>query len=806
MSDNRIPLERDTVVGRHFKILNLAGKGSFGLIYKAKDIKNGKIVAVKEFYPEIFSPQNNDKNDFRSKDVRINPIDKYHIDSMLGEAISQEKISHHPSIAQMLYAFPENNSVYIVMEWINGAPISFVSSIIKKYKKSLCEYFFGKIFYEIISGIIYIYENKLTHRDISPNNVMIEFDKKIIDGSAKLIDFGSVGFMDKYRVQSQYSRVGTSLFMAPEDSGTKSEFGPWSDLYSAAMTMLYAICPNEFSCKEDIFEAQDIAVVIKKYFTNNSNLAKALELALQHDYKKRWQDFGEIISLLPKGANDKYIGNKTKATLTINDLNIYHDIRPDFNRYQRCLLQTFDTARFQRKENVPQIKMESGALLESDPKSKIALARAEALINFLLGREIIVPAGQVADSPAFMCIFYEVVNAYNYLVDNKIIPQSLQWRPFRLALEQPEWNDYAGFVKNYKYTGAPTVILADSGNDAKEFKKNEEIITDLIKLFAENEFKKLGENRPDTKHFYGIDYGVFAKLVKSYFKRDVSVFKHRDSFGNLSNDYASVYRGRVFDETVTGNGLDIARGYGGLVNHIEEELASQECGHLRGNWYLYAKKFQEAWPLIRGYFDSRLFLSLASQYNVDHISLISQELEYGKFDHSLVLGPRFSNNFFESDNMAKLYSKIKTIFPDSNWSIDWIEIISIYSNEKFVESVKAMNRYYYENDIETYAELLAKHVEIVNEIFSDILILEKETGALKILSAHEGEKQIIHASNEPVLLDTEYGENAKKNALSYYEAYKSMLTNKLDVRLLLQQDSILFYSLKPYKMVATICG
>ena len=112
------------------------------------------------------------------------------------------------------------------MEWINGAPISFVSSIIKKYKKSLCEYFFGKIFYEIISGIIYIYENKLTHRDISPNNVMIEFDKKIIDGSAKLIDFGSVGFMDKYRVQSQYSRVGTSLFMAPEDSGTKSEFGP----------------------------------------------------------------------------------------------------------------------------------------------------------------------------------------------------------------------------------------------------------------------------------------------------------------------------------------------------------------------------------------------------------------------------------------------------------------------------------------------------------------------------------------------------------------------------------------------------
>ncbi len=806
MEDNRIALDDGILVGHRFQILNVAGDGSFWLIYKAKDMESGKTVAVKEFYPEILSAKKRDEGCFRSKDFRLKPIDKYHIDSMLGEAISQEKISQHPNIAQMLYSFPENNSVYIVMEWVDGVPISLVPNIIKKYSKSLQEHFWGKVFYEIISGIVHIYENRLTHRDISPNNVMIKFDRKIIDGSAKLIDFGSIGFMNKYQTQSQHSRVGTPLFMAPEDSEAKSEFGPWSDLYSAAMTILSAICSNEFSCEENIFKTKDLVLIIKKYLPNDSNLAKSLVLALQNNYKKRWHDFNEIVSLLSKYIDGQYFEKQIGTVLSIKDLNIYRNIRPDLNRYQRCLLQAFDTARFQRKENVPQIKMESGDLLESDPRSKIALARAETLINFLLGREIVVPAGQVADSPAFMCIFNEVINAYNHLVAKKILPKSLKWRPFRLALEKPEWDDYSGFVNEYHYTGAPTVILADSGNDEKQFKQNETMINNLIRLFADGEFKTLGEKRPDTKHIYGIDYGIFASLVKSYFTRDVSVFKHKDSFGNFANDYADVYRERVFDKTLAGKGLDLARGHKDLVDHIEKELVSQECDHLRGNWYLYAKKFQEAWPLLRGYFDSRLFLSLASQYNVDHVSLISQELEYGKFDHSLVLGPRFSSDFFESDDTTKLYSKIKTIFPDSDWNVDWIECLSIYSNKDFIRSVKRMNEVFYGNDINSYADLLGAHVEIVNSALSNTLLLEKKTGALKILESKSKNGKIIHTSNDPIFLDAEHGNDAQKNALSYYEAYKSNLTNKLDVRLLLQQDSILFYSLKPYKMIATIRG
>ncbi|WP_027193431.1 serine/threonine protein kinase [Megalodesulfovibrio gigas] len=795
-SDHRIELPKGTILGNDYRIEEFLGRGGFGLTYKAADLARDEMpVAIKQFAPML-----------KGEDVPM-VVSKHLVDSILIEAVAQQKLSGHPSIPRMLHAFPERGTAFLVMEWVQGRPLHGVAQALRMVEPKYVSKYFG----DVLLGIRHIIENKLVHRDISPNNIMIQFERNITKGTAKLIDFGTVGVIGESSPFNQPLAIGTPPFIAPERLRGEAG-GPWSDLYSAAVSMLSVFCPEEMIPQGEgdkpALEHFEILDIMAQSAVPEP-IAEVICLATVTDPKVRWENMNRIWSLLANHhpeMDDTGWGRQSSVDnwgmASGRKMKMYID--PRRNRLQRALIQSFDTARFHYDNVTPQIPLKNGKLLQNPAQSKIALARAEALVNVLLGREIVVPAGQVAESPAFMCIFSEIYDAYTDLIKTGKIPESFEWRPFRLAIEDPTWKDYVGFTKNYRYTGAPTVILRDAGVDEKSQESKGQRINAMVQLFVNEQYAQLGAERRDTKAAYGIDFGVFARNVRNYFRSDVSVFRQEGKHGALDHSYAEMYRKRVFDEGVSGAGLADAKKVRGIVNDIEKMLMEERCSHLRGNWYFYAKRFEHVWPLVRGYFDTLLFLSLTDQYNVDHVSLISQEMEYGAFDHSLVLGPRFSSNFFETDPMSQLYGKINGLFPDKGWGVDWLEVLSLYSNPAFRESVLRLNAAFYSNDIRFYAESLHQHVEIVNKNLPTSININHEDGSVTLQNTANGRQDVVHQTSDPVLTDEKNAAAATDNATSVNRGFVAPLINKLDVRLLTQDDTMVYYALKPYKMFASV--
>ena len=107
-------------------------------------------------------------------------------------------------------------------------------------------------------------------------------------------------------------------------------------------------------------------------------------------------------------------------------------------QYQSTLIQAFDPARFRPDRH--------------GERSRLAEARTEVLLNLLFGREIVLPAGHIADSPAVATVYLEVMGAFDRLpLDRKF---SVRNKPFRIALEA-SYLDYDDYVEKYVDVGSP---------------------------------------------------------------------------------------------------------------------------------------------------------------------------------------------------------------------------------------------------------------------------------------------------------------------------------------------------------------
>jgi hypothetical protein len=145
---------------------------------------------------------------------------------------------------------------------------------------------------------------------------------------------------------------------------------------------------------------------------------------------------------------------------------------------------------------------------------KTSLAKTEALLNIVFGRQIVVPAGQIAESPAFREIFCEVIRPY-FLVHRAIgaacEAEGMEiWRPFRLALERPECADYRGYLRSYKFTGAPLLLIESAGLKGADEEGKGRQIEQLIKLFASGRFQDL------ERALKIPGYELFAQWVRRY--------------------------------------------------------------------------------------------------------------------------------------------------------------------------------------------------------------------------------------------------------------------------------------------------
>lgn len=227
-----------TVLKGQYQIGKVLGQGGFGITYIGWDTMLQMVVAIKEYYPESLVR----RNCAHSLSVRVNSgasEDQFgrNRERFLNEARTLAKFSRIPEIVHIHSLIEENNTAYIVMEYVQGMDLRRYINVCGG--KMTADQTF-QILRPVMRALAQVHEQDLVHRDISPDNIMI-----LPDGRAKLLDFGAAREVVDPDVEKQLSRSTEAIlkhgFAPMEQYQRNGTLGPWTDVYALCATVYYCL-------------------------------------------------------------------------------------------------------------------------------------------------------------------------------------------------------------------------------------------------------------------------------------------------------------------------------------------------------------------------------------------------------------------------------------------------------------------------------------------------------------------------------------------------------------------------------------
>lgn len=227
-------LQPGTVLTGRYLIGKTLGSGGFGVVYMTLDLKLGRVVALKEFFPvSLVCRTPGELN------VSIYSGDKeaeYRkgLDRFLEEARNMADFAREPNIVNVFDFFQANRTAYIVMEYLNG--VSFEQYLRANSGRISVEETL-EIIKPVLMGLKVLHERSIVHRDINPKNIFITADNKV-----KLIDFGTAKFCDEN--ERTRTNIVSDGYAPPEQYKTRSVEGAYTDIYAVGATMYRAITGN----------------------------------------------------------------------------------------------------------------------------------------------------------------------------------------------------------------------------------------------------------------------------------------------------------------------------------------------------------------------------------------------------------------------------------------------------------------------------------------------------------------------------------------------------------------------------------
>ncbi len=213
-----------------YEILRFLSNGGFGITYLARDSLDRDVV-IKECYPGALCQRNGDlvepANPDHKEDLRAI------IDLFIQEARNHARLVH-PNIVDVHQVFEDNDTAYIAMDLIRGCDL--LDYVEKPENKSGPD-FIVQVTEKMLSAVSFIHQSGMLHRDISPDNILIDEN-----GEPILIDFGAA------REQAAHKSAALLTLRVIKDGYSPHEFyvrgadqGPSSDLYVLAATLYHAI-------------------------------------------------------------------------------------------------------------------------------------------------------------------------------------------------------------------------------------------------------------------------------------------------------------------------------------------------------------------------------------------------------------------------------------------------------------------------------------------------------------------------------------------------------------------------------------
>src|SRR3989344_5914290 len=286
------PLPSGTVVGGYQIVKKLAA-GGFGVVYLAEDPEN-RLVALTEDLPASRAERAAGELIPRVKPDK-QPLYRLGLKSFFEEGRSLAQIAH-PSVVSVLNFFRENETVYMVMNYLQGDTLQDFIVTARDLKRD-------KVFRESTIRSLF---DEILHLDIKPANIFITNDNK-----AGLLDFGAA--REVLSKEGNFIRpMYTPGFAAPEMYRRDSSMGPWTDIYAIG-ACIYA-CMQGFPPNEapQRIEKDRLSLALTKLRgVYSDNLIEVVEWCMALDPLSRPQSVFALQKELSREGERRY----TKLTV-----------------------------------------------------------------------------------------------------------------------------------------------------------------------------------------------------------------------------------------------------------------------------------------------------------------------------------------------------------------------------------------------------------------------------------------------------------------------------------------------------------
>lgn len=265
-------------ISDRYEVIDKVGSGGMADVYKARDQRLNRFVAIKVLKPEYSS-------------------DKSFVNKFRGEAQSAAGLSH-PNIVNVYDVGDDNGLHYIVMELVEG--ITLKRFIERKGKLEIKEAV--GITIQIAQGMEAAHDNHIIHRDIKPQNIIISKDGKV-----KVTDFGIAKATTSNTITS--NAMGSVHYLSPEQArgGYSDEK---SDIYSLGVT-LYEMLSGKVPFSGDntvsvaLLHIQGEAMPLRELDPEIPvSVDKIVQKCMQKRPERRYHNASELISDLKKAITN----------------------------------------------------------------------------------------------------------------------------------------------------------------------------------------------------------------------------------------------------------------------------------------------------------------------------------------------------------------------------------------------------------------------------------------------------------------------------------------------------------------------
>lgn len=258
-----------------YEILEKLGRGSMGVVYKARQLSVNRLVAIKVLHSRLAS----------------NPG---YIERFLKEAHVAAMLSHN-NIVQAISAGSVGPLHYFVMEYVDGPTIKQEIDAGKVFEEREAL----EIALQIAQALEHAHRRQLIHRDVKPANIL-----RTPDGLVKLADLGLARRVqdEELAEEERGTTIGTPYYIAPELIGGQVEADIRADIYSLGATLYHMVAGRP------PFPGKSSLEVLQKHLSEelippdhintrlSTGFGEVIEMMMMKDRNLRYQTPGELIA------------------------------------------------------------------------------------------------------------------------------------------------------------------------------------------------------------------------------------------------------------------------------------------------------------------------------------------------------------------------------------------------------------------------------------------------------------------------------------------------------------------------------